>query len=165
VAGQPVTAAHLPQLSYTRMVLQELVRLYPVGWLIPRTATRRDVIGRHVVKPGSTILISPYLTQRLDGFWDRPTEFDPDRFRPENARGRHRFAYFPFGGGPHQCLGSHLFTVEAELIAATILSRYRPELANATPVTAFPAASLRPREQVLLTLRPIEVTPAMPRVA
>jgi len=165
VGGASVTAAHLPKLAYTRMVLQELVRLYPVGWLIPRTATRRDVIGRHVIKPGSTILISPYLTQRLDDFFHRPTEFDPERFRPENARGRHRYAYFPFGGGPHQCLGAHLFTIEAELIAATILGRYRPELANATPVTALPAASLRPREPVLLRLHPIETIQAMPRVA
>lgn len=58
--------------------------------------------------------------------WDEPARFDPDRFLPERARHYHRYAYFPFGGGPHQCIGRHIFNVEAQLILTSILSRFRP---------------------------------------
>jgi len=111
-----------------------------------------------VIKRGGTVLISPYLTHRMPQFWDRPDVFDPDRFEPGRAEHRDRFAYFPFGGGPHQCLGSHLFTVEAQLIAATILTRYRPQLRNRAQVTPLPAASLRPRQPVELMLAPVRRT-------
>jgi len=156
VGGDDITAAHLSQLKYLRMVLQELVRLYPVGWLIPRTAARDDVIDGWRVPAGSTMLISPYLTHRLPRYWPRPDEFDPHRFGPDAPGNRHRYAYFPFGGGPHTCLGSHLFTVEAQLIVATMLSRYRIRVPDALSITPMPAASLRPRQPVRLRLRPLE---------
>ena len=155
VGDNEITAAHLSQLKYLKMVLQELVRLYPVGWLIPRTAARDDVIGGRRVPAGSTMLISPYLTHRLPRYWARPDEFDPHRFGPDAPGNRHRYAYFPFGGGPHACLGSHLFTVEAQLIIATLLRRYQVEVPNASRVTPMPAASLRPREHVRLVMRPL----------
>ena len=156
VGDDHVTAAHLSQLKYLKMVLQELVRLYPVGWLIPRTAARDDVIDGWRVPAGSTMLISPYLTHRLPRYWPRPDEFDPHRFGPDAAANRHRFAYFPFGGGPHTCLGNHLFTVEAQLIVATMLSRYRVRVPDARSITPLPGASLRPRQHVRLRLRPVE---------
>jgi enediyne biosynthesis protein E7 len=155
VGDDHINAAHLSQLKYLKMVLQELVRLYPVGWLIPRTAARDDVIGGFRVPAGSTMLISPYLTHRLPRYWARPDEFDPLRFGPDAPSNRHRYAYFPFGGGPHTCLGSHLFTVEAQLIVATLLNRYRIRVPDALSITPMPAASLRPRQHVRLRLLPL----------
>jgi cytochrome P450 len=155
VGDRDITAKHLNELKYLKMVLQELVRLYPVGWLIPRTAARDDVIGGHRVPAGSTMLISPYVTHRLPRYWDRPDEFDPRRFGPDAPPVRHRYAYFPFGGGPHTCLGSHLFTVEAVLIIATLMSRYRIRVPDALSITPMPAASLRPRHHVRLQMRPL----------
>jgi cytochrome P450 len=155
VGSGPVNASHVSGLRYTRMVLEEILRLYPVGWLLPRKAKRRDVIDGHSIKRGATVLVSPYLTHRLEEFWARPNEFDPERFRPDQTQRRHQFSYFPFGSGLHKCPGSHLFMVEAALIIATILSRYRPRLCNTEPVTPRPAASLRPRQRVEMVLRPI----------
>src|SRR2546421_6661974 len=154
VGGGPAGRVHLPGLRYTRMVLQELLRLYPPGWLIPRVAAAPDVIGGVPVRAGETVVVSPYVTQRLPQWWDRPAVFDPERFAPERATGRHPYAYLPFGAGPHPCLGSHFFTVEAQLVVAALLSRYRPRLADAGPVTARLGASLRPRQQVRLVLAP-----------
>jgi cytochrome P450 len=134
---------HLAELTYTRMVLQELLRLYPPAWLVPRTAQRADVIGGVPVKAGATVMLSPYVTHRLPELWERPEEFDPGRFAPELVRGRPRFAYWPFGGGVHQCLGQHVFTVEAQLIVAALVSRYR--------ISRY-GESARPRAAV--TLRP-----------
>lgn len=144
--------AHLAALPYTRMVLNELLRLHPVAWIIPRQAKEHDILGGVRIKAGSTVLASPYLAHRIAEFWENPDEFDPRRFSPEQAQRRHRFAYLPFGGGPHQCLGSHFFMVEAQLVVATILSRYRPTLHTTSPVIAQAAATLRPKRTVELLL-------------
>ena len=156
VGTDRVNGSHLAGLRYTKMVLQELLRLYPVGWIIPRRANDRDVVGGTVIEAGRTVLISPYVTHRLDGLWEHPDAFNPERFAPDREERRHRFAYFPFGGGPHQCLGSHFFTVEAQLIVAALLSRYRPRLCSPRAIAPKAAASLRPAERVQLYLRPIE---------
>lgn len=156
VGTGPVRRSALAELRYTKMILDELLRLYPVGWLIPRTAVADDVIGGVRIPAGTDILITPYVTQRMARFWDRPEVFDPERFTPERVRQRHRYAYYPFGGGPHVCLGQHLYHLEAQLIVATILSRFRFRLRR--PVIPAPqvAASLRPRERVELTLLPLD---------
>lgn len=155
VGAGPAVPEHVPQLRYTRMVLQELLRLYPAGWLFPRMAMEPAEIGGVRVKAGSQVLISPYATHRLDEFWERPLEFDPERFASEGQERRHRYAYFPFGGGPHQCLGQHLFYVEAPLLVAAILSRFRPAVVTPGPFTPSPAASLRPKEKIELSIVPV----------
>ncbi len=152
VGGEPVRREHLSRLTYTRMVLDELLRLYPIGWIIPRRAVAGDVIDGVPIEPGATMAVSPLITQRMRQFWDRPDEFDPERFRPERVRARHRYAHFPFGGGPHQCLGMYLFYLEAQLILATMLSRYRFRLHRPGVPGLRLAAALRPRERVELTL-------------
>jgi cytochrome P450 len=155
VGADPVGQSHLPGLRYTKMVLQEVLRLRPLGWILPRTAMRADTIGGVPVSAGSTVILSPYLTQRMPEHWERPLEFDPERFSPERAERRHRFAYFPFGGGPHQCLGSHFFMVEAQLILATLLRRYRPLLHTSSPIEPQASLSLRPRRKVEVVLSPL----------
>ncbi|MEU4569521.1 cytochrome P450 [Micromonospora sp. NPDC023956] len=152
VGDEPVRREHLDELRYTRMVLDELLRLYPIGWLIPRRAVAADVIGGVEIEAGATVVASPLITQRMTAFWDRPDEFDPERFRPERIRARHRYAHFPFGGGPHQCLGMYLFYLEAQLIVATMLSRYRFRLRQPGVPGLRLAAALRPRRRVELTL-------------
>jgi cytochrome P450 len=153
VGAGPLVPAHLGDLTYTKMVLQELLRLYPVGWIIPRMARESDVVDGALIPGGSTVLLSPYLAHRMQRLWERPAVFDPERFSPERSQRRHRFAYLPFGGGAHQCLGSHFFIVEAQLIVAALLHRYRPVLVGSAPITAQPAATLRPRQRVEVVLR------------
>lgn len=156
VGTERVRRSHLQELRYTRQVLDELLRLYPIGWLFPRQAVATDVVGGVRIEAGSTIVVSPLITHRMPTFWDRPEVFDPDRFAPDQVRSRHRYAHFPFGGGPHQCLGMHLFYLEAQLIVATVLSRFRFQLRNPVVPGIRVAAALRPRERVELTLQPIE---------
>jgi cytochrome P450 len=152
VGAGPAVPEHVPRLRYTRMVLQELLRLYPAGWLFPRMAMEDGEIGGVRIKAGSQVLISPYATHRLDEFWERPLEFDPERFAPEKQERRHKYAYFPFGGGPHQCLGQYLFYVQAPLIVATILSRFRLTVNGPGPFLPAPAASLRPKRRIELDI-------------
>jgi cytochrome P450 len=156
LGGGPVAAEHLNDLAYTRQVVQELLRLYPVGWLFPRRAAAPATLGDVPIKPGETVLVSPFLTHRLESFWERPLHFDPDRFSPgRQTKGlQHRYAYFPFGAGPHKCIGMHVFNVEAELIIAAILSRFRPVRCTEIPASPRIGATLRPRLNVEMTLRP-----------
>jgi cytochrome P450 len=155
VGRAPVAARHLPDLRYTRMVLQEVLRLYPAAWFFPRTVAQPDDIDGAPVRGGGTMLLSPYLTQRRADVWERPHEFDPERFAPDRAGGHHRYAYFPFAGGPHRCLGQHFFTTVALFVVAAVLGRFRPELIRSGPVTARAAVTLRPRQRILMRLRPV----------
>jgi cytochrome P450 len=152
VGPGPVNPECLPELRYLKMVLQELLRLYPPGWILPRMAMEPARLDGVPIEAGSQVMISPFATHRLEEFWERPLDFDPERFSPDNQERRHRYAYFPFGGGPHICLGQHLFYVEAPLMIAAFLARFRPRMQSTGPLTPFPAASLRPKERIELQL-------------
>jgi cytochrome P450 len=136
--------SHLPRLTYTKQVVQEVLRLYPAASLIPRIAKRPGNIGGLPIKTGQSVLYSPYLTHRLESFWERPLDFDPDRFAPDRDAHRHRYAYIPFGGGPHQCVAMHVFPIEAQLIIASILSRFRPVFSTVGPCRPRIGISTRP---------------------
>jgi cytochrome P450 len=139
------TIADLPALGYTRQVLEESLRLYPPAWVTERMATQADEIGGHPIPAGTTLVVSQYVTHRHPDFWPDPEAFDPERFSPEQTASRPRYAYFPFGGGPRQCIGNTFALVEAQLILATILQRFRLELAPGWKVEPEPLITLRPR--------------------
>jgi len=134
----------LPRLGYVTRVLEEAMRLYPPAWMFTRTAKEADEIGGYHVPPGTIVILSPYLTQRAPEVWPDPERFDPDRFTAEQSEGRPRFAYFPFAGGPRQCIGSEFALTEATLVVATIARRYRLELV-ARRIVPKPLITLRPR--------------------
>lgn len=154
VGTDPPRRSHLPEMRYTKMVLMELVRCYSVGWIIPRTCARDELIDGVLIKKGSTVLISPYLTHRLPQIWPDPEVFDPERFAP--GRHRHRFAHLAFGAGPHQCVGNVFFFVEAQLIIASLFRRYRVGLVDPSRVQPQVGLTLQPREQVELVLAAVE---------
>lgn len=147
------TVEDVPKLEYTTRVLEETLRLYPVPWL-ERRAARSDTIGGYQIKAGSLIYISPYLTHRHPDFWDDPERFDPDRFTQDRAAARPRFAYFPFGGGPRQCIGNRLALLEAQLTLATIAQRYRLRMVPGHPVEAKMQITTSPRHGLKMTLEP-----------
>jgi cytochrome P450 len=156
LAGQPPTVEHLPSLSYTRMILDESLRLYPPTFSLSRRALVDDEIGGYVLPAKSTILLCPYTTHRHPAFWEDPDEFNPERFLPERAAGRPHFAYFPFGGGPRQCIGNQFALMEAQLILASVAQRYRLRLASQHRVEAEVMLTIRPRHGLPMTLKPAE---------
>lgn len=124
--GRIPTMADLPQLPYSRMVIDEALRLYPPAWTVStRVALDEDVIlGYHIPK-GGAVFISPYILHRDSRFWDHPETFEPERFTEENEEKRHKYAYLPFGAGPRKCIGNTFALTEAQLILATLLPRYK----------------------------------------
>ncbi len=151
--GRTPGLADLPQLAYTRSVLDESLRLYPPAWVTERMALKDDEIGGYPIPAGTTVVISPYATHRHPGFWPEPESFDPDRFRLEQSDGRPRYAYFPFGGGPRLCIGNNFALLEAQLILATILQRFRLELAPDWKVEPEPLVTLRPKDGLWMRIK------------
>ena len=150
--GRPPLIEDLPQLPLTRMVIEEAMRLYPPAWAFGRHALQEDEIGGYAVPKGAYVLLFPYVTHRHPAFWERPDEFDPERFSPERAAGRLRFAYFPFGGGPRLCIGNQFALAEAQLILATILSHYQLRLLPGALVVPEPLVTLRPQGGLFMTV-------------
>ena len=146
------TLADLPQLEYTRRVIDETLRLYPPAWIFNRSAVAEDEICGYHIPANAIITVSPYVTHRLPEFWVNPEGFDPERFAPELAHNRPRFAYFPFGGGPHQCIGQSFALIEAQLVLATIVQRYRLDLLPGHVVAPVAAVTLRPRTGLPMTV-------------
>lgn len=139
------TFADLPNLVYIRRVIDETLRLYPPAWMFWRTAAVDDRIDNYTIPAGAKVLLSPYVTHRQPSAWANPEGFDPDRFRPEQISERPRFAYFPFGGGPHQCIGNHLAIMEAQIAIAMLTQAYHLHLQPGhPPVTGQLTPTLRP---------------------
>jgi cytochrome P450 len=138
------TAADVPALALTQRVIRETMRLYPPVYAVARDVAQTDEIAGFTIPRKSTVIVSPYLTQRHPEVWPEPDKFDPDRFTPEQSAGRARFAYFPFLGGPHQCIGEHFAMIEMTLVVAMIVRRFRVELAREGPITPKPLLATRP---------------------
>lgn len=124
------THDHLPQLVYTRMVIDETLRLHPPFWFENRNVAAEGVkLGGAALPRGSLVIFSRYSLHRHRDFWKEPTRFDPERFRPdqeENARATH--ACVPFGGGPRICIGHHFAMMELVVIVAVLVGRYHVRL-------------------------------------
>jgi len=141
-------------MRYTRMVLDEALRLYPPAWVVTRSADADDEIGGFAIPAGSRVLVSPYVTHHDPALWDDPEGFDPERFAPEAQEGRPRYAYFPFGGGPHLCIGAGFAIMEATIVLATVGRRLRLDLEPGRPVAIDPLVTLRPKPGIWMTARP-----------
>jgi cytochrome P450 len=135
----------LAELRYTRMVLEESMRLYPPAHTMSREALADDEIEGHRVAKGSVVSIVPWVLHRHRLLWERPEVFDPERFAPERASERPRFAYIPFGGGPRICIGAGFAMTEATVILAMLGQRYRLRLAPGARVEPVGLITLRPR--------------------
>ena len=154
LGGRVPGFADLAQLTWTRMVIEEAMRLYPPAHAISRTAIGEDRIGGVRIPPGSNISISMYMTHRNPNLWSDPERFDPERFTPAAAAQRHRFAYLPFGGGPRICIGSGFALAEAQVIVAMVAQRYQLRLAPDHVVEPIGLITLRPKTGVQVTLEP-----------
>lgn len=160
LGGRLPTTDDIPQLPYTKMVVEESMRLLPPVWALSREAIADDEIDGYRIPAGSTVVLSQFITHRHPDFWEEPEAFDPERFSPDRANERHRFAYFPFGGGPRICIGSSFAMLEAQLILATIAQHYELELVPEHPVELEPLITLRPKHGMMMTLRPYPLAAA-----
>jgi len=148
VGNRPPAVEDLPLMPYGAMVFSEALRLYPPAWMFARHAIDADVIQGLPIPAGAMLFLSPYVTHHHPDFWEAPDVFDPERFTEARSAQRPRYAYFPFGGGPRQCIGNHFAQMEAQLIMTLILQRFRVKLVEGIEVKPTPIATLQPRPGV-----------------
>ena len=150
--GRAPTNDDLPKLTYTSLVIQETMRLLPPNPIIARQAIADDSIGGYKIAAGSVVALSQYLTHRHAEYWPDAETFEPERFSPESAARRHRFAYFPFGGGPRQCVGKGMAMMNVTLALATLAQNYRLRHLPNHAVKFDIEVTLQPRGGLPMTL-------------
>lgn len=133
----------LPRLVYTRMVLLEVMRLFPPVPAVTRAALAADAFDGIRVAAGQKIGLIPYVTHRLEEFWARPDEFDPERFAPERVGAIDPFAYLPFLRGRRECLGEPFALLEGVVALAMLVARYRLTRVDDGPIAIRPISTLR----------------------
>jgi cytochrome P450 len=151
LAGRRPTVEDLPKLPYAEMVFAESMRLFPPAWGLGRRALHDLTLGGYEVRAGDLQVFSSYVIHRDPRFWPDPQRFDPTRFTPEARAGRHKFAYFPFGGGARLCIGEPFAWMEGVLLLSTLAQRFRLRLVPGHPVTPQALITLRPRHGMRMT--------------
>jgi len=150
--GRRPEVSDLPRLKYTEMIAKESMRLYPPAYAVGREAIEECEIGGFRVPRGTQIFAFQWATHRDERYFDRPEEFEPDRWTVEFSEQLPKYAYFPFGGGPRQCIGNYFAMMEIVLVLATIGRRLTLSLAQDQTVELWPAMSLRPKNGIKVVI-------------
>ncbi|MFL6163716.1 MAG: cytochrome P450 [Jatrophihabitantaceae bacterium] len=145
----------LSRLPYITMVVEEVMRLYPPVWILPRSAQADDEINGYPVPAGSDVIVSPYIMHRHPRYWPDPERFVPERFDRTRSSDRPRYAYLPFGAGRRVCIGSNLAMMEAVFVLSTVVRQLELRKLPGRPVIAEPMLSLRIRGGLPMTVHRI----------
>jgi cytochrome P450 len=151
------TYTDVPRLVFLDRVVRESMRLYPPAWSLGREAAEDVEVGGRRFARGTWFWLIPWSMHRDARYYPDPARFDPDRWAGDFAKGLPRFAYFPFGGGPRQCIGNAFATMEAVLCLATLARRFRLEpldpAKSGRDIDLVPTVTLRPKHGL-----PVRVT-------
>lgn len=143
----------LDRMPWTDMVFKEALRLIPPVPLVPRRAVRDFEWQGVKIPAGSSVtaLVGPIMMS--PEYFTDPEKFDPERFSPNRAEDRsHKFAWSPFGGGAHKCIGMHFATMQVKAFMRAFLSRYRFSLASSKPVDWIKLPIPKPKNGLPLIL-------------
>jgi cytochrome P450 len=152
LGGHAPTVDDLPKLAYLNHVLTESLRLYPTAWGMARLAAEEHEIAGYPMHVGYGVAFAQWVVHRDARWFDAPLEFRPERWENGLAKQLPRFAYFPFGGGPRQCIGNTFALMEASVVLATIGRKYRFALLPGHKVTPLASITLRPRDGIRVRL-------------
>jgi cytochrome P450 len=148
VGADRPTIDHVQEMTYLDWVIDEAMRMYPPVYTIFRTPTEPVELDGYEVPTEANLMLPQWAVHHSERYWENPDQFDPERWSPERSEGRHRFAFFPFGGGPRHCIGKHLALLEAKLIVATVASDYRLRFEGETPLELMPSLTVHPRQEM-----------------
>ena len=145
----------LGKLDLTEMAFKEALRMMPPVPSIPRRALEEFEFHGYRIPAGTPVGVNPTFVHNDPEIWDSPEKFDPMRFTREAEKARHKYAWVPFGGGAHMCLGLHFAYMQVKIMMAHLLTRYRVEVAEGyTPDwQAWPIP--QPRDGLQIVLKPL----------
>jgi cytochrome P450 len=152
LGGREPDVSDLPNLKYTEMIAKEAMRLYPPAYAVGREAIEETEIGGYRVPRGTQMFAFQWVTHRDPRYFERPDEFEPERWASESIQRLPKYAYFPFGGGPRQCIGNYFAMMEVVLLLATIGQRFRFSLIEGFEMEVLPVLSLRPKNGIKVKL-------------
>lgn len=150
--GRPPAVDDVPALQRTAMAIKEAMRLYPPAYALGRLVQTEQEIGGYVISAGAFVAVSQFATHRHPQFWEDAEAFEPDRFTADREAARHPYAYFPFGGGPRACIGSHFAMLEATIAVATLLGRFTIHSERDDVALDTEGITLRPKGAVPIRL-------------
>ena len=153
--GRPLAYEDLGKATLTEMAFKESLRLIPPVPSLPRRALRDFEFGGYRIPAGSGVGISPSAVHMDPDHWPEPEKFDPLRFTPELVAKRHKYAWVPFGGGAHMCLGLHFAYMQVKVLMAQILTRYRIEIEPGYDPAWQPWPIPKPKDGLTVTFRPL----------
>jgi cytochrome P450 len=153
LGGRVPSFSDLSSLTFAESVIKETMRLFPPAWALARTAIEDFQLGGYRIPAGANVVMSPWIMHRDPRFFSDPEKFDPGRWSAEKSHKLSRFAYFPFGGGPRQCIGASFAMMEAVLLLATIARRFQLRRVEGPPVAPMPGFTLQPRRGIWVEIR------------
>jgi len=151
LGGRTPDVSDLPKLKYADMIAKEAMRLYPPAYAVGREAIEDTELGGFDVPKGTQVFAFQWTTHRDPRFFDDPAAFKPERWSNGASEQLPKYAYFPFGGGPRQCIGNYFAMMEIVLLLATIGQRFRFSLMD-EKVEVLPVLSLRPKKGIKVRL-------------
>ena len=153
LGGRAPEVSDLPALKYTEMLAKEVLRLYPPAYAVGREAIEETELGGYRVPKGTQLFAFQWVTHRDPRYFAEAEIFKPERWAAENSERLPKYAYFPFGGGPRQCIGNYFAMMEIVLLLATIGQQFRFTLDPGHAVEVLPALSLRPKDGIKVILQ------------
>ncbi len=151
----PAGAGHIARTPYVGQVIEETMRLYPPVGLLARNVRRPDVLAGRRILPNDTLFLPIFALHRHRMWWDDPDVFDPENFAPGKVAGRDRYLYLPFGAGPRVCVGANFAMMQAHIILATLLARFRFAPGDGPPPVPTMSMTVRPEGGVRLSVTPL----------
>jgi cytochrome P450 len=155
LGGAPAGAEHIALTPYVNQVIEEAMRLYPPVGLLARNVRQPDLLAEREVLPNDTLFMPIFALHRHRMWWDDPDAFDPDNFAPEKTAKRDRYLYLPFGAGPRVCVGANFAMMQAHIILATLLARFRFAPGDGPPPVPTMSMTVRPEGGVRLMVTPL----------
>jgi cytochrome P450 len=152
--GRAAEAKDLAEMPLVKQVLEEAMRLYPPVGLLARNVVAKDQLCGRELRANDTLFLPIWALHRHESLWERPERFDPDRFHPAEGRKRDKYQYLPFGAGPRVCVGADFAMMQAQIILATLVGRFRfrPSLPEPHPVMTM---TVRPDPGVFVALEEV----------
>jgi len=153
--GKPVNYDDLGRLELTEMAFKEALRFMPPVPSIPRRALRTFEFGGYTIPAGTQVGVNVHMVHHQEEHWPDPSRFDPMRFTPEQVKARHKYAWVPFGGGAHMCLGLHFAYMQVKILLAHVLTRYEVQIAEGYEPDwqAWPIP--QPKDGLKVTFKPL----------
>ena len=156
VNGDELPYEKLNDLVLTDYAFKESLRMIPPVPSIPRRAIKPFSFGGYDFPAGTYVGVQPAYTHTMPEYWPEPETFDPLRFEPEQVKARHKYAWVPFGGGAHMCLGLHFAYMQVKILMWHMLRHHRIELPEGSGDKWQPWPIPKPRDGLPVRLVPLD---------